>query len=406
MNKRRSVVVVVAAAAPVAVAILMTRHSASLRPPAPAALRCVATTVVDGAADPAAAAAYADWIDKAMAKVGGDDARDQQAAAEQLSLVIPYAPARAKVLAGLRPLLADDDKGVRCKAVAAFAHWATPAEVPDLVAVVASPPHPKTMSGDAPAWASATAALACLMPAAADLCVQQRKDDFFYRVDLDARFATLAAGTGPTQRAVVTLWAELEPEYAKKQMSIPAALNLLRSGSAASRVQGADALSTAVIDASQRRAVLTLLTPHLKGANGRARLSFVNAFAHWATATEVEALEGVVAYPEAVSGISGHEDCWSAAVLALARLDPVAADRAMASRHDVVLFRMRVPRDLKQLAEGPGPCQANAIWLLGRIGRIGRDGPPPLPLPPGFTPQPVDPGHPQPVRRTPSNVPV
>ena len=337
-----------------------------------------------GAAPVADATAYDRWLNGAIEKLSGDDESEQRKAADQLTLGAVYPPALQKVLAALEPHLNGNNKDFRLRCVKAYGHWATAAQAPQLLAVVASPPNPPQMSGAEPCWAAAVAALVSIDPDADRKGMGERVGNFFFRSDLTGALVTMTADNGPAQPKAFELLKQLDPSNAAVQLSVADSIALLRSDAAADRTKGANSLAHAVIEPSEQATILGLLKPHLNGSNGRARLAFVQAFAHWATPGDVAALESVVASPATVSGISGHEDCWAAATIGLARLDPAAAATALKSRAGVFFYRAAVQRQLEFLAAGHSPSAAVASWLLVQLEAGPGNNPPPLP--PNFDP--------------------
>jgi hypothetical protein len=326
------------------------------------------------------AQAYDPWIADAISKISGDDEHEQSWAADQLALAVPYAPVRSKVLAALEPHLNGGNKGFRQRCVKAYGHWATAAQVGKLLEVVATPPNPPNMSGDESSWAAAVAALVSLDPKAAREAMEQRIGSFFFRDALTGMLISLTADNGPAQPVAFELLKQMDPSNGAVQLTVADSIDLLRSDSARDRTRAADALSHAVIRPGDRAAVLALLKPHLMGNKGRARLPFVQAFAHWATAENVADLKAIIAYPATAIGNTGHEDCWAAATVGLARLDPKAAGEALAARSSAFLYRVTVQRFLEMLAKAAGPTAPTAAWLLKQLPNGDRQ----PPLPPSF----------------------
>jgi hypothetical protein len=341
---------------------------------------------------------YDQWIVTAIAKVSGDDEHEQSWAVDQLALAVPYAPVRSKVLAALEPHLNGSNKGFRQRCVKAYGHWATVAQVGKLLEVVATPPNPPNMSGDEASWAAAVAALVRLDPKAAREAMQQRMGSFFFRDSLTGMLISLTADNGPAQPVAFALLKQMDPNGGVVQLSVADAIGLLRSDSAADRSRAADALSHAVVQPSDRATVLALLKSHLMGDNGRARLPFVWAFAHWATPDNVTDLKSVIAYPITATGNNGQEECWAAATVGLARLDPKAAAEALAARSKAWPYGVTVQRFLETIVKAGGPTAPTAAWLLKQLPNGDRQ----PPLPPNFDPNqpspksPAGPGSAQP----------
>ena len=238
------------------------------------------------------------------------------------------------------------------------------------------------MSGDEASWAAAVAALARLDPKAAREAMVPRIGSFFFRDALGGMLIALTADDGPAQPVAFELLKQMDPSNGAVQLTVADSISLLRSDSARDRTRAADALSHAVIRPGDRAAVLSLLKRHLMGDNGRARLPFVQAFAHWATAGNVADLKAVIAYPATGSGNNGHEDCWAAATAGLARLDPKAAAEALAARSSAFLYRVTVQRFLETITRADGPTAPIAAWLLTQLPNGDRQ----PPLPPNFDP--------------------
>jgi len=224
------------------------------------------------------------------------------------------------------------------------------------------------------------AALINLDSKAAGDAMESRTDNFFFRTGMASSLTTLTELNDQSQPAAYGMLKQLDPANQIVQLSVPDAEDLLRSDSAKDRTKGAECLAHAVVDGPDRSDVIALLKPHVMGSNGHARLPFVMAFAHWATAGDVPTLKGIVGYPATVTGISGHEDCWAAATVGLARLDPAAAQDAVRSREGAFFYTESLRRCLEPVAQGNGPMASTAAWLLGQI--TSTDGP--LPLPPDF----------------------
>jgi hypothetical protein len=190
----------------------------------------------------------------------------------------------------------------------------------------------------------------------------------------------------------------MDPNGGVVQLSVADAIGLLRSDSAADRSRAADALSHAVVQPSDRATVLALLKPHLMGDNGRARLPFVWAFSHWATPDNVTDLKAIIAHPATATGNNGQEECWAAATVGLARLDPKAAAEALAARSKAWLYGVTVQRFLETIVKAGGPTAPTAAWLLKQLPNGDRQ----PPLPPNFDPNqpspksPAGPGSAQP----------
>jgi hypothetical protein len=331
---------------------------------------------------------YDDWLNNTVQKLSGDDENEQNTAADRLAIVVAYPPDRDKVLAGVEPHLNSPQIGFRLRCIRAYRHWATPAQVRQLLQVLASPQDPPAISDTESCWATATAALVELDPRAAKTAMEQRIGDFFYRTNLTGALTELTAENGTSQPAAFDLLKQLDPGNEAVQLSVSDAVALLRSDSAGDRTRGANALAHAVVSTTDRAAVLALLKPHLMGNSGRARLPFVQAFAHWATQQDVPTLASVVAYPATVSGLTGHEDCWAAATVGLSRLDPQIALEAAKSRGGVFFYRASLHRFLEPIAQSNSPMAATAEWLLNQV-ESGRNQPP---LPPNFDPtQPMTP---------------
>jgi hypothetical protein len=336
---------------------------------------------------------YDEWIGDVLGKLDGDEADEQRKAAEQLSFAIPYPPERARVLAALRPHLNGSNNEFRLRAVTAYAHWATPAQAAELARVVNVPADPPQMSGVEPCWAAAVTALVTLDPAAAAAATDRRKDDFFFRADLFRRLHVLAAEVGPAHAVACGLLPRLGIPENPPLLSLDAAEQLLQSDSADDRARAAAALAWSDVRPGDRATVLDGVRPHLVGSNGRTRLPFVQAFAHWATPADADALMAVVAAPGGARAANGPEDCWAAATAGLARVDPGAAAAAVQSRRNSFRYRFSLRRILEPIAQGNGPDRAAAAWLLTMI-RESSDAPSP-PLPPGsdfeHAPTPADP---------------
>lgn len=324
---------------------------------------------------------YDQWLNGMIERLSGDDDSAQRKAADQLAVAAVYSPVRTKVLTALDPHLNGGNKDLRLRCVKAYGHWATAAEAPKLLTVVATPANPPQMSGAEPCWAAAAAALVSLDPPSARKAMEQRLGSFFFRSDLTNALVILTTENGPAQAQAFELLKQVDPNNAAVQLSVTDAIALLRSDSAADRGRGAGALAHAVVEPTDQPTIIALLKPHLNGSNGRSRLPYVQAFAHWATRQQVPDLESVIAQPARVSGISGHEDCWAAATASLARLDPQAAAKALRSRAGVFFYRAAVQRLLEKLAAGHSPSAPTASWLLSQLQP---DKSPPLP--PNFEP--------------------
>ena len=323
---------------------------------------------------------YSDWVNGAISNLSGDDERGQKDAANQLGTALVYAPVRAAVLAALEPHLNSNDKDFRKSCVIAYGHWATAAQEQQLLQVVATPAHPPTMSGDEPCWAAAVSALLSLDPKAAQGAAAYRADAFFFRDAMGPILFAWAADSGPEQPVAYQILKALDPSNDGVQLSISDALPLLQSDAASDRIRAAKSLACVPIDPSERADVMAALRPHLMGSNGGPRLAFVSAFAHWATAQDVPTLQAIIAYPQSVTGLTGHEDCWAAATAGLARLDVSAAADAVRSRSSYFLYRVDVHKCLEPIAHGCGPASQTAGWLINLV-ESGNNQPP---LPPDF----------------------
>jgi hypothetical protein len=324
---------------------------------------------------------YDGWIADTLAKVDGDDERDQNTALDQLSLAIVTPTDRGKVLDCLLPHLNSTNVDFRHRCVVAYAHWATGQEAQVLFQVVLTPETANDVGRSESIWVTVVSGLVNLDPASARSAIQRRQGDFFFRVGMTQALNELCADTGPAQPDAFDMLYNLDKSDVT-QMSLDEAISLLKNDAAGDKVRGAQALAIAVLRPDHKDAVLQGLQPHLMGNNGHARLPFVQAFSHWATPQEIPTLQAIIAYPTTVSGISGHEDCWAAATVGLLRLDPQAAAEAMHSRADAFFYRTSLHHDLESIAKGNGPNAAIASWLLSQIGDDNNA----PPIPAGFDP--------------------
>ena len=245
-----------------------------------------------------------------------------------------------------------------------------------MVATLARPPQ---MSGDEPCWGVATAALVRLHPDVAAAAIQSRKADFFHRCNVTDELRAIAADVGPAQPIAFQFLKDLNPNDDTVKLSVAAAVRLLAGDSAVDRRRGAEALRYAVLNKADRPTVLGLLRPHLMGTSGPARLPFVQAYGYWASRRAAPVLAAVVGCPAASAGNEAHQECWATATVALGRLDPAAARRALASRRDLFLFQVHLRRQLTRLAKGGGPTQQVAAWLLAQMDDRPRETLPPFP---------------------------
>jgi len=315
-------------------------------------------------ADAGTPLSYEDWIDDAIGKIAGDNPQDQARAVEQLGIVIVNPADREKVLGALQPHLQSNDAGFRQRCVVAYGHWATGQEIQQLLGVVLEPESPQEMRGCENSWVAAVSSLVNLDPATARSAIGRRTGDFFFRSGMVHALEDLTSDTGPGQADAFEMLFNLDPRNDLVRMSEDESISMLRNDSAADRVKGAKALAHAAIREDHRDAVLEALRPHLMGDDGRARLAFVEAYAHWATPREIPTLQAIIAYPATVQGLTGQENCWAAATVALARLDKQAAADAVGSRAGYFFYRTSLHGYLLPVANGNGPNAAMAGWLM------------------------------------------
>jgi hypothetical protein len=158
-----------------------------------------------------------------------------------------------------------------------------------------------------------------------------------------------------------------------KNVDVDAALRSLSSQAVPEQVRGAAKLAKADPDDSKRAAVRDALKPHLTESDAKRRLTFVQAYCNWATADDVDTLKNVLNTPAKLSGITGQEKPWAAAVTALVKLDPSAAADSINQRSDSLFFRTDVIHDLEPLTEVNGPISPVAQHFIDQLHNY-RDG--------------------------------
>jgi S1-C subfamily serine protease len=154
------------------------------------------------------------------------------------------------------------------------------------------------------------------------------------------------------------------PDTSTGPDSIDSALAGLTSENGRTQTMAADALRFAPLKARHRAAVLTALALHLASDDIGLRVACIQAYAHWATTNEVPALEKVAITPQQNAATGNAPAGWGAAVLGLTRLNPAAAQRAIAARKTDFFFCEHSASELLKLAEFDPRYAGLALQLL------------------------------------------
>jgi hypothetical protein len=150
--------------------------------------------------------------------------------------------------------------------------------------------------------------------------------------------------------------------------SADAAIKLLQSESNQRQEKGAAALSQMKPDDAHRNMILNLLRPHLDESVQKRRTIFVEAYAQWATPDNARMLRVIMESPaDDPHAATGAEPGWTAACVALLRMNPRAAADAINLRVDSQFFRTNLIEGLRPLTEINSPTSPIAQHFVKQL---------------------------------------
>ncbi|MGN6370407.1 MAG: hypothetical protein ACTHN5_19300 [Phycisphaerae bacterium] len=124
-------------------------------------------------------------------------------------------------------------------------------------------------------------------------------------------------------------------------------------------------LATAPVDPARREAIENLLLPFLQGTDSIKNYVFMEAFAHWAGKDDSRVLAAILASPPATPANPNPQNrYWPAAITALVRVDPAAAEPILQQRRAEFYFRSKVTYALQSLIDANAPEKPAAQHLL------------------------------------------
>lgn len=153
-----------------------------------------------------------------------------------------------------------------------------------------------------------------------------------------------------------------KPDVSDAPKSVEEAKNLLKGTNASDQAHAAICLAQAKPDASNRQEVLALLESCLDDPNARRRAAFVRAYGRWAEREQVPRLVQMLQTPKGRP--DGDDLVWAAALVALMRLDPAAAESVILERRGELWFRLTVDSALEDYAGGTSMEAAEARHLM------------------------------------------